>query len=150
MFLSFGAPELSLGLKFQLQLSVLDSLVFIKLKSFAGEGKQRFTRLTSPVGLGTKNHCAREGQQQFSSQRIAKRCNKRSASAGRPTPPFVKKRAPFLKHVHVFERKKESWSYISTRPKAKNDCAGEDQLQFNRHYSLTSAEKVRLDCCCCC
>jgi hypothetical protein len=26
----------------------------------------------------------------------------------------------------------ESWSWISMKPEAKNDCAGEDQQQFNR------------------
>jgi hypothetical protein len=79
----------------------------------------------SPVGLGTKNHCAGEGQQQFSSQSVRQeikgarcpqgpgRCdsanilvlklryNKRSASTERPTPPLVGDEVPFLKPVHV-------------------------------------------------
>jgi hypothetical protein len=34
------------------------------------------------------------------------RCNKRSASTERPTPPLVGEEAPFLKHVFVYERKR--------------------------------------------
>jgi hypothetical protein len=45
---------------------------------------------------------------------------------GKPKP-----EAPFLKNVHVQEEKKV-FVESSTRPEAKNDCAGEDRQQFNR------------------
>jgi hypothetical protein len=58
-------------------------------------------------------------------------CNKRSASTGRPTSPFVEEEAQFLKQVHVLE-KIRSWSKVSPRPEARNGCADEDYQQFNR------------------
>jgi hypothetical protein len=63
----------------------------------------------SPAGLGTKNDCADEDQQQFTRQGRAKnrRCNKRTAYTERPTFPLVEEEAPFLnKYVHVQERTK--------------------------------------------
>jgi hypothetical protein len=59
------------------------------------------------------------------------RCNKRSASTERPTPPLVEEDAPFLKKS-TYEAEKKSCSKVSTRPEAKKDCAGEAQQQFNR------------------
>jgi hypothetical protein len=67
------------------------------------------------------------------------RCNKRSASTGRPTPPFVEGEALFLKHVHVQEKIKSS-SKVSPRPEARNGCADEDQQQFNRPKKLVRCE----------
>jgi hypothetical protein len=52
------------------------------------------------------------------------------------TPPLVEEEAPFLKHIHVWEREKKSCSKVSTRLEAKNACAGEDQQQLNRPTEL--------------
>jgi hypothetical protein len=57
-------------------------------------------------------------------------CNKHNASTERPSPTIVEEEAQFLQHIHDYEKKK-SLSKVSTRPKAKNDCVGEAQQQFN-------------------
>jgi hypothetical protein len=61
--------------------------------------------VVSPVELGTKNHCSRGDQRQFSGQA--------DSYGGRNLVPTQRDR-------------------ISTRREAKNDYAGEDQQQFNR------------------
>jgi hypothetical protein len=63
--------------------------------------------------------------------RVYSRCNKRSAYTERPTPPLVEEEAPFL-NTYMSRREQKSWSWVSRRPEARNDCAGEGQQQFNR------------------
>jgi hypothetical protein len=53
----------------------------------------------SPVGFGTKNHCAAEGQQQFSSPSVTLI----ERYTERPTSPIVQEEVPLLKRVHVSE-----------------------------------------------
>jgi hypothetical protein len=71
----------------------------------------------SPVGLISKNYCAGEDQQQFSSQQsvngdsadilvLKLGCNKRSAYIGRPTPP-LEEEAPF-RNTNVSRREQKS------------------------------------------
>jgi hypothetical protein len=56
------------------------------------------------------------------------RCHKCSAYAERPPPPLVEEEVP----LYASRREQKSWSWISTWPKARNDCAGEGRQQFNR------------------
>jgi hypothetical protein len=57
--------------------------------------------------------------------------NKCSAYIERPILLLVEEEAPLL-YIYMFRREQESWSWISKRPEDRNDCAGEDQQQFNR------------------
>jgi hypothetical protein len=59
-------------------------------------------------------------------------------SAGRHIPttqkinPTPRRRGgPISKHIQS-RREQKSWSWITTRPEARNDCAGEGRQQFNR------------------
>jgi hypothetical protein len=56
-----------------------------------------------PMGLGTKNHFAGEGQQPFNNHLGTElpRCNKLGAYTEKPTPPLVEEEAPHQKHVHI-------------------------------------------------
>jgi hypothetical protein len=45
-------------------------------------------------------------------------------------PSLVEEEATFL-NTFMSRREHKSWSQILTRPEAKNECAGEDQQQFN-------------------
>jgi hypothetical protein len=57
------------------------------------------------MGLGTKNHCAGESQQPFSSQLGTElSVVQQSAYTGRLTPPLVKEKTPLLKDVHVYKK----------------------------------------------
>jgi hypothetical protein len=53
--------------------SVADSVVKWRLKAPRAVRQQNI--VMNPVGLGTKNHCAGEGQQQFSSQSVSSQMN---------------------------------------------------------------------------
>jgi hypothetical protein len=45
----------------------------------------------------------------------------------------------------MYRREKKSWAKMSERLEAKNDCAGEDQQQFNRpSQSWTGEHKLQL------
>jgi hypothetical protein len=59
------------------------------------------------------------------------RCNKRSAYTERPTPPLIEEEAQLL-NTYMSRREQNSWPWISTRPEARNDYAGEGRQQFNR------------------
>jgi hypothetical protein len=68
------------------------------------------------------------------------RCDISVAYTERPTPPLVEKEASLL-NKYMFRREQKSWSWISMRPEAKNDCAGEGQQQFNRQSELVIANE---------
>jgi hypothetical protein len=63
----------------------------------------------SPLGFGIKNHCAGEGQQQFSSQEFVKRYNKHSAYIEGLISPLVEDEAPFL-NTYISRREQKPWS----------------------------------------
>jgi hypothetical protein len=46
------------------------------------------------------------------------------------TAPLVEDETPLL-NTYMSKREQEYWSYVLTKPEAKNDCAGEDHQQFN-------------------
>jgi hypothetical protein len=76
----------------------------------------------SPMGQGAKNHPSDEDQQRFSSQGPSYlRHNKRDPSLVEESP---------LLNTQTSRREQKSWSWISTRLKAKNNCAGEGLQQF--------------------
>jgi hypothetical protein len=43
-----------------------------------------------------------------------------------------------LPNVYMYRREQKSWSWISRRPEARNDCAGDSQQQFDRPTRLPS------------
>jgi hypothetical protein len=100
----------------------------------------------SPVGIGTKNHCAGEDQQQFSSQ---------SESSGRMwvsewsvvlRPLLSSKRRPHFKTRKSLKRTK-IWSWVPKGPNTKNNCAGEGRqqnlLDWRRIHSWSNELFVR-------
>jgi hypothetical protein len=75
-----------------------------------------------PAGLGTKNYCGGESQQQFSNQ-----SGKRISSRNGVTPPVSDQNTQ-----KVLERTK-IWSRVPTGPETnKFHSTGEGQQQFNR------------------
>jgi hypothetical protein len=52
------------------------------------------------------------------------RCNKHRANTERSTPPLVEENVPLL-NTYMSSREQETWSQISKRPEAKNDCVGD-------------------------
>jgi hypothetical protein len=71
--------------------------------------------VVSTVGLGTKNHSAGEGQQQFTS----------SSQPEVVIPVLSSQKRSHSKHVKVFRR--IIWSWVPTGLEIKNYYAGEDQ-----------------------
>jgi hypothetical protein len=57
-------------------------------------------------------------------------CNK--CSAYRKTDTSLVKVEVQILYRYMSRTEQKSWSWISTKPKEKNDCAGEDQQQFNQ------------------
>jgi hypothetical protein len=95
------------------------------------------------MGLQTKTDCTMQWQKEHRAHGdldscesadilvLKLRCNKHSAYTERPTPPLVEEETLLLS-TYMSGGEQKSWSWTSTRPKAKNDCAGKAQQQFNR------------------
>lgn len=68
-------------------------------------------------------------------------CNKRGAYTGRSTPlPFDEMETVDL-NTNMSRKERKSLSWISKRPEARSDCAGEDQLQYNRPTDRTMCQQ---------
>jgi hypothetical protein len=64
-------------------------------------------------------------------------CNKRSNYTEKLTTPLIKEEAPFI-NMYISRTEQKSWSWISRRPEARNNYAGEGQQQFNRPTGLAA------------
>jgi hypothetical protein len=58
------------------------------------------------------------------------RCNKCNTYTERLIPPLIREETPISKHVHVWERT-NILDIDLKETKARNDCAGKGQQQFN-------------------
>jgi hypothetical protein len=47
------------------------------------------------------------------------------------------KRGPYFSNTYMSRIENKSWSKVSTRPEAKNNCAGEGRQQFNRPTAVS-------------
>lgn len=63
------------------------------------------------------------------------RCNKQSPTKKDQNPLLVEQVASLL-NTFMPKREDKFWSWISTKPEAKNDCAGETHHHFNRLIEL--------------
>jgi hypothetical protein len=90
------------------------------------QSRETLNMVMSPAGLGTKNDCAGEGQQQFTLPYPARHESVIQRQLGTPS----RRGGSISKHVEVLERKIRSW--VPTGLETKNYCAGDGQQQFNR------------------
>jgi hypothetical protein len=86
----------------------------------------------SPVGLGTKDHCAGESQKQFTGMdwlviQWQDTPQYWGVTSSRQTPPLVKEKAPFR---NKSLQGTKIWSWVPTGLDTKDDCAGDGQQQF--------------------